>query len=208
MLNEPTWKIATQPELCGNSCTINAGEPFLEIYCDDSYQRYRCLECATVTFKELWGEYKIPPDLKAEPLTSAEVKLASTKPTLTSFSYSKGAPADSYIIDVRKSVRNPWRNVELRKLNGLHEDVQSFISRCKGSKDVVKVALHKLKFGSYLKSGAFTKNIAIGCQGGKHRSVALVEMVAVQLAASESPFDITIIHRDLKVKEEEAHEEE
>lgn len=113
--------------------------------------------------------------------------------TYISFSYKWGVPTTaSRIFDVRQKVRNPWRDPTLRKLNGLHPDVQSFVLQCRGAQNVLKRCLpHYTPLGPYI----------IGCQGGKHRSVALVELAAAQ--ARERGWDVTVIHRDLDRKKEE-----
>lgn len=110
--------------------------------------------------------------------------------TLISFSYKGGVPEAKRILDVRSTVRNPWENEILRKLNGLDSEVQAFVGRCRGG----KLAANKV-----INWAARGTTIAVGCMGGRHRSVAIVEMAAKELAAKG--WVVHHSHRDLKVKE-------
>lgn len=96
--------------------------------------------------------------------------------------------------NLTRSITNPWRVKALRKLTGQDPQVKEFILRCK--KTAGQVGLYML----YLRGSAHS-TLVLGCSGGKHRSVAIAEMVAERLRAAE--FDeITVIHRDLPRKEE------
>lgn len=111
----------------------------------------------------------------------------SRKVTLTSFSYTFGVPEKvTKVWDVRYSVRNPWRDEKLRKLNGLHQDIQGFVSSCKGTKAILNQSMIYSKTELHL---------AFGCAGGKHRSVAIAELVGAKYR--DLGWDVTINHRDL-----------
>lgn len=110
--------------------------------------------------------------------------------TLISFSYKYGVPAGvpkNNVFDVRHSVRNPWRDPVLRKLDGLHPDVQKFVAKCNGAKKIINKPF-------------YSDIVAIGCMGGKHRSVAIVELLAEKFRADkykDKGWTVEVFHRDL-----------
>lgn len=113
---------------------------------------------------------------------------------LMSYSVKSGKPDLGELqknYNVTKSIDNPWRVKSLRPLTGLDPAVQSWLMRC--PKTI-------LWLESLVATARNCYNISIGCTGGKHRSVALIEMVAARLAELGIPFEKT--HRDLKVKHE------
>ena len=92
---------------------------------------------------------------------------------LISFGYKSGdvpAPAGE-VIDCR-GLRNPHHVATLRMKTGLDKEVQDFVDRDPKSFDLVNEALIKV---------ASKDTIAFGCYGGRHRSVAMVELVAKSL---------------------------
>lgn len=114
-----------------------------------------------------------------------------TKIKLISFGYKYGKPditAMDFLIDVRHKVRNPWRNVALRKLNGLHPDVQRFVAQCSGFEWVKGEIVCRL----------YHDKIYIGCHGGKDRSVAIAEMMGEWIRKNDESMDVIVEHRDLK----------
>ncbi len=120
--------------------------------------------------------------------------------TLISFSYKYGKPpgGNEYTVgvvtyDVRNTVRNPWRDAKLRKLTGLTPEIQAFVQRCNGSKKILERNFYD---GSAIR---------VGCMGGKHRSVAIVELLAAKYR--EKGWEVTVIHRDLERKRGGKHVE-
>lgn len=109
---------------------------------------------------------------------------------LMSFSYRKGVPKNSVegrpvkVFDARK-VRNPWRFPDLRKLNGKDPKVREFVRRCRSAQMLIGLA----------KIYAPTWQICIGCMGGRHRSVALVEELR---GCFKDSYTVKVVHRDLK----------
>ncbi len=196
------WRIAAEEISCGNrDRTIKAGDLYLILVKESGVVKYRCSHCA-----KAWTPPPVPTELREQLVTDTLAKpmevLDPAKPeivTLTSFSYAKGIPENAYVFDVRKSVRNPWKNPSLRKLNGLDREVQEWLKRCSGVSAIVSPATYILRHGKYYK-GNYTNNVAIGCQGGRHRSVAIVEMVRKAVKLSGTDKTLTVIHRDLKIK--------
>lgn len=115
-----------------------------------------------------------------------------------SFSYKIGIPGHIsrprylYILDLRKVIRNPWSDPVLRKLNGLDLAVQEYIRVCPKSLKVVTQWI--------IYADCYNWDIAVGCSGGQHRSVAVVEMImaGVKLLNPEKQFNV--VHRDLVIK--------
>ena len=114
---------------------------------------------------------------------------------LTSFSYKKGEVTyipnggRQKIFDIRKTVRNPWQVENLRALTGKDKRVQDFILSCPRTEAVI----HQI----YMFAVAGFTDIFIGCFGGKHRSVAIAELVAARLAA-KGYTEVKVSHRDLR----------
>lgn len=136
-------------------------------------------------------------NLNARPELTDIMSIGETPTTLTlvSFSYKYGPPeglTKANIYDIRQKIRNPWRVEALRPLNGTHPDVQAYVKQCKGTKVLVPNIMTKYKYWQY------RGIIAVGCNGGKHRSVALVEMIAEELRKLGK--DVVVEHRDLLKK--------
>ncbi len=97
-----------------------------------------------------------------------------------------------YRCNIAGRITNPWRDKALRKLTGQHEEVKAFLMRCKRTQPMLNDFLYYLQ--SYQR-----KVVCIGCTGGKHRSVAMAEMLAVM--AEAKGIEVTVIHRDLPKEE-------
>ena len=116
---------------------------------------------------------------------------------LTSFGYKYGIPNESDIqIDMR-FIPNPYYVKSLRKLTGNNKKVSSYVLKFDITKKFLKdfVGLVEDLVPGYIKEGKYHLNVAVGCTGGHHRSVA----VANELGRifSEKGFRTTVTHRDL-----------
>lgn len=117
--------------------------------------------------------------------------------TLMSFGFKYGIPKESnFIYDVR-SLPNPYFEQQLSKFDGTNEKIQEYLfsqeivnEYYKNLKEFVNFSLKKAS-----ESGFLFSTVAIGCTGGKHRSVAFVE----KLVKEELNFSSTFIvkHRDI-----------
>ena len=117
--------------------------------------------------------------------------------TLTSFAYKKGIPLQSdWVVDVR-FLKNPFFHPKLSKLTGKDKRVQNFIFRQKETKIFMKNLAHFLNYIliQNKKEGKAYVNIAMGCTGGQHRSVAMVERLPQLLKIKD--FSVFTFHRDL-----------
>lgn len=113
----------------------------------------------------------------------------------SSFGYKFGIPSDPDImIDVR-FLPNPYFNEKIKKFNGLDPKIKKFVLN--GSES--RVFLDKLidfldfLFDKYILEGKSYLTVAIGCTGGKHRSVVIVE----ELKKSFKKLNPNISHRDI-----------
>lgn len=100
--------------------------------------------------------------------------------TVMSFGFKYGIPVDAnYVADVR-FIPNPHWIPQLRPLTGLDAAVSDFVLKDNGAADFVDRYVHALEpvLDGYRRENKHYATIAIGCTGGKHRSVA----VAVELA--------------------------
>ena len=125
---------------------------------------------------------------------NTEVKQLSLN--FVSFGYKNGIPADAdYVFDVR-FLPNPYYISSLKDKTGLDHEVQDYIFSNAGAVEFVDKVTELLLFlvPRYIEEGRRNLLIAVGCTGGKHRSVA----VAVKLtnAMVEQGYDAECFHRD------------
>ena len=122
---------------------------------------------------------------------------AQLKATVVSFGFKYGIPVDAdFVADVR-FLPNPYWVAELRELNGCDAAVNDFVVSQNGAPEFLETyasLLHGVADG-YLVEGKRYVTIAIGCTGGKHRSVAMAENLAARLV--KSGMETTVMHRDL-----------
>lgn len=122
---------------------------------------------------------------------------ARLKATVVSFGFKYGIPVDAdFVADVR-FLPNPYWVPELRELNGKDSPVNDFVVAQDGAADFLETyarLLHGVADG-YLIEGKRYVTIAIGCTGGKHRSVAMAENLAARLV--KVGMETAVMHRDL-----------
>ena len=114
-----------------------------------------------------------------------------------SFGFKYGLPLDAdHVVDVR-FLANPYWITELRHLTGRDEPVRDYVLGLPGARLFVDryVATLEPVIAGYLHEDKRYATIAIGCTGGKHRSVAIAEAVAAELRRRGSR--VVVTHRDL-----------
>ena len=113
------------------------------------------------------------------------------KVTVISFGFKYGIPVDAdYVADMR-FLPNPFWVPELRGKTGRAPDVSDYVLGQDGAARVRRRATSPLLEGvaaGYLREGKRFMSVAIGCTGGKHRSVAMTEEIARQLR--EAGYDV------------------
>ena len=127
--------------------------------------------------------------------------LASLRINVLSFGYKYGIPVDSDLVLDCRFIPNPHWIPELRPLNGLDDPVSAKVLGSEGVADFVKsyVGVVKQMIPGYFREGKKYVTIAIGCTGGKHRSVAIAEEIAKQLSSTSADLEISAhaTHRDV-----------
>jgi UPF0042 nucleotide-binding protein len=117
--------------------------------------------------------------------------------TVMSFSYRIGIPREADLVFDVRFLSNPHYVDALRPLDGETPEVATFIERDPALSGFMASldALIKPLLPSYEREGKSYLTIAVGCTGGKHRSVYVAKKLADALGASGRP--IALIHRDL-----------
>ena len=118
---------------------------------------------------------------------------------ILSFGYKFGIPADAdLIIDVR-FLTNPFFKPELRNLDGENEKVRNFVLKNRATKTFMKKYLDLLDYlvPLYEKEGKAYLTIAVGCTGGKHRSVPIARTIFEHF--KKTVVQIKLLHRDITI---------
>jgi RNase adapter protein RapZ len=118
--------------------------------------------------------------------------------TFMSFGFKHGPPRDEDLAFDVRFLPNPHYEPALRNLTGHDEKVLEHIAR-DGRLEELYVRLHALLdflLPEYLAEGKSHLVIAIGCTGGRHRSVAIAEHLAARYRDHED-LDVAVAHRDL-----------
>jgi RNase adapter protein RapZ len=121
----------------------------------------------------------------------------SLKATVVSFGFKYGIPVDADLVADMRFLPNPHWVPELRHLSGRDREVADYVKERPEAKDFIEkyVALVETVVEGYLREGKRFMTVAIGCTGGKHRSVAMTEEIASRLR--ERGMDARPMHRDL-----------
>lgn len=114
-----------------------------------------------------------------------------------SFGFKFGIPIDSDIVMDVRFLPNPHWDEALRPLTGLDDPVRAFVVERPATERFVAdfVAMISGILPEYAQEGKSYLTVSIGCTGGRHRSVAVVEEVAARLRASGQP--VRTGHRDV-----------
>ncbi len=119
------------------------------------------------------------------------------KATVVSFGFKYGIPVDADFVADMRFLPNPYWVPELRHQSGQDVDVATYVKGQPGAEEFLKsyVPLLADVAEGYLREGKRFMTVAIGCTGGKHRSVAMTEEIAGRLR--EIGIDAKPTHRDL-----------
>jgi len=115
---------------------------------------------------------------------------------IVSFGYKYGVPDADIIMDVR-FLPNPYFIKDLKALDGNDKRVKSYVLKWAESKTFLRKLFSMMEFliPNYEKEGKAYLNIALGCTGGKHRSVVMLNRLGEHL--SKKGYTVNINHRDL-----------
>ena len=118
-----------------------------------------------------------------------------------SFGYKYGIPVDSDLVLDCRFIPNPHWVPELRPKTGQSSEVRDYVLSQDGVNETISnyTSLLKKISAGYLREGKKYITLAIGCTGGKHRSVAIAEELAKQLTSDQGDFQIEAhaVHRDV-----------
>ncbi len=118
--------------------------------------------------------------------------------TLMSFGFKYGLPPDADLVADMRFLPNPFWNDDLRPLNGEDDDVRDFVLAQQGAGeflDAYTAALAPVLAG-YQRENKGHSVVAIGCTGGKHRSVVVARELGERLASLPG-VAVRVKHRDL-----------
>ena len=118
--------------------------------------------------------------------------------TILSFGFKYGIPADSDLVFDVRFLPNPYYVPELKHLTGKDREVQDFVMKYDLSKQFITKLVDLVQFliPNYIEEGKTQLVIAVGCTGGKHRSVTLAEELYHRLGSS-GEYGLRIEHRDI-----------
>jgi RNase adapter protein RapZ len=116
---------------------------------------------------------------------------------VTSFGYRYGVPADADIVLDVRFLPNPYFVEELKHFDGHHPDVRDYVLAADESRVFIKKLCELMAFviPLYEREGKTRLNIALGCTGGRHRSVVLANRMGSHF--SENNYPVTVNHRDI-----------
>ncbi|HVE98251.1 MAG TPA: RNase adapter RapZ [Mycobacteriales bacterium] len=117
--------------------------------------------------------------------------------TVVSFGFKYGLPVDADLVVDCRFLPNPHWHADLRPFTGRDDVIKEFVLGQPGAEDFLDRydALLDLLAQGYLREGKRYLTIAVGCTGGKHRSVVMAEEIAARLGSGDH--DVKVIHRDL-----------
>ena len=127
-----------------------------------------------------------------------DATVAQTSVTVESFGFKYGLPMDAdTVMDVR-FLPNPHWIDDLRPHTGQHPAVRDYVLGQTGAAEFLETyhRLLSLIIDGYPREGKRYMTVAIGCTGGKHRSVAIAEALA-GLLESDEQLSVRVLHRDL-----------
>jgi UPF0042 nucleotide-binding protein len=129
--------------------------------------------------------------------TGGGVTAPELRATVVSFGYKYGLPVDAdLVVDVR-FLPNPYWIPELRELTGKDEEVRDYVLGQQDATDFVDryAAILEIIGAGYRRESKRYLTLAVGCTGGKHRSVVMATQFAERLTAAG--VRATVVHRDL-----------
>lgn len=120
------------------------------------------------------------------------------KVNVMSFGFKYGIPTDADLVADARFIPNPHWQDELRAMTGNDAPVADYVLAQPGVQDFITnyVAVLRTTLAGYRTENKRFATIAIGCTGGKHRSVAIANRIA-EILSDEADVRISVKHRDL-----------
>ncbi len=126
--------------------------------------------------------------------------------TVLSFGFKNGIPADADLVFDVRFLPNPYYIEQLRQQSGEDQEVREYVMACEAAQEFLVKLIDMTKFliPQYIAEGKNHLVVAIGCTGGKHRSVTLANELYEALLKQEK-CGLRVEHRDIirenKIKE-------
>ncbi len=117
--------------------------------------------------------------------------------SIVSFGYKYGLPVDADVVADCRFLPNPHWIPELAPMTGRDDPVREYVLSRPGAAEFLYhyAELLNVILPGYEREGKRFVTLAIGCTGGKHRSVAMADALAVRIAGAG--VDVQVVHRDL-----------
>jgi UPF0042 nucleotide-binding protein len=129
-----------------------------------------------------------------------ELERATMVLLFESFAFKYGVPLDADLVFDVRCLPNPYYTQQLRPLSGLDEPVAQFLREVPSVRRMIDHIGHFLAtwLPSYVQENRSYLTVAIGCTGGQHRSVYVVEQLAQQFRPAER---VLVRHRALTARQ-------
>jgi RNase adapter protein RapZ len=136
-------------------------------------------------------------ELGSKVLSAFDQDTAGLHATVMSFGFKYGLPVDADLVADARFLPNPYWVPELRPLTGRDDAVRDYVLAQVGAAEFLDTYEQLLDIigAGYQREGKRYVTVAIGCTGGKHRSVAIAEDLAARMRTHG--VDAAVLHRDL-----------
>lgn len=126
-----------------------------------------------------------------------EAAESSLRATVVSFGYKYGLPVDADLVVDCRFLPNPHWIADLRPQTGRDAAVRDYVLSRVGAKEFLDAytEVMRLLARGYEREGKHYVTLAVGCTGGRHRSVAMAEQLGARLR--DERLDVQVVHRDL-----------
>lgn len=127
------------------------------------------------------------------------LKYDSLMINVMSFGFKNGIPADADLVFDVRFLPNPYYVDELKQKTGNDKEVQDFVMKSEASCTFLDKLTDMISFliPFYVKEGKYQLMVAIGCTGGRHRSVTLANKLYERLK-DQGNYGMNLIHRDVQ----------
>jgi RNase adapter protein RapZ len=123
---------------------------------------------------------------------------AGLRLSFVSFGYKYGLPVDADLVADCRFLPNPHWIAELAPMTGQDAPVRDYVLAQSGAEEFLRyyTELLRVVLPGYEREGKRFVTLAVGCTGGKHRSVAIADQLAARIA-DVAGTDVQVVHRDL-----------
>jgi len=130
---------------------------------------------------------------------ASEVRADQLAFQLISFGFKHGVPLEADLVFDTRFLQNPYYVPELRDHSGLTPPVREYVMSQPGAREFLERVEGLLEFGipAFIEEGKSRLTIAIGCTGGRHRSVTVADRIRRSLEGRDGVV-VRVKHRDLE----------